>query len=322
MQQGGVEGFRSAPLSKLAWVLTLALSLAAMLADAGPLVWYTPGAGLWRVAASALVLTRPLELLTALLLLYRFRAFERQLGTAKTCVLAATAFAAHVLACVALLALPSKAEAPLAVYGPFWAIFACAVLYARDVPASVHVRLCGALRASDKWLVYALLAQLLLAGLPGSAVGAAAGVLAGLLFRSDALGLADVRPPQWLRNCCAAVFLPILEGFQQPQQPAVVEVAAAAAGAAGRRLDDGDDGGDVFAASDRPLTPAAVADAFAAAVPTMPTTTPTLPVATPAPAAVEALVAMGFDERAAREALVRCGGTNVEAAAALLLDSH
>jgi len=281
---------------------------------------------LWRIPASALFLRRPLELILVLLLVYQWRMFERQMGTAKTCVLVAFAWLAYALACIATLVLPTHVAVALSpVYGPFWAVAAFAVLYVRDVPATAHFRLFGVLRLSNKWLTYALIVQAFAAGLPGSLVGAAAGLLAGLLYRSPALGLGEYRPPRWLSSCCAAVFLPILEPQRQQQQQPQIMLGP------GRRLDgaaafaaavEGAVPEDIYAPSDHPQQ---VADAPLTPPQPPPSTVVSagaMPAATPVPAAVSALVAMGFEERAAREALSRCGGTNVEAAAALLLDSR
>jgi len=328
----GPIGFGNAPLSKLAWVVVLAASLGVMITEGAEMLWFAPERVaaaphelLWRIPASAAFLRTPLELILALLLVYQWRMFERQMGTAKTCVLVAFAWLVHVLACIATLALPPHVAAALSpVYGPYWAVTAFAVLYVRDVPATAHFRLFGALRLSNKWLTYTLVVQAVIAGIPGSLVGAVAGLLAGLLYRSQALGLGEYRPPRWLSSCCAAVFLPILEPQRQQQQQPQPQIILGP----GRRLDGAPAFGaaavegalpeDIYAPSDHPQR------VSEAPTPPPPTAVPAeaMPAATPAPAAVSALVAMGFEERAAREALSRCGGTNVEAAAALLLDSH
>lgn len=234
----GPTGFSNAPLSKLLWVIVLASSLIAVITDGAELFWFDPyrvsssPSEFWRAFSSSLFLHRPLEIFTALITLYQWRIFERQMGTAKLSVLALVSFLCYSLALVASVA---AAIAPARwwlswltreSYGPHWIIFSCLVLYTRDIPPSYGFRIFG-IPLTNKIFVYVLAVQCFLAGFPGSIAGTLSGLAAGLLYRMPALAISEIRIPRRVSDVFAAVFLPILE-------PRPAPVAAGAGRALGR----------------------------------------------------------------------------------------
>ena len=229
---------------------------------------------------ATLVCARAVSLLLALALLYRVRAVERFLGSAKLAVALALALAAHAvlaLAAAALLAHRAADDAApraLTSSGPACVTTALLVLHARLVPALHHARVCG-VRVSEKALDAALWLNLVAAEWPRAALGVAAGLLAGWLFAADVGRVAQCRLPRALTAACAALFLPFLDPHtpapfmtrdgllnvdrvvpvnqnqqqqqqqqRRPQQQQAVDIEAFRAAAAAA--------GDIFAASDLP----------------------------------------------------------------------
>lgn len=170
---------------------------------------------------AALVCARAVSLLLALALLYRLRAVERFLGSAKLAVAAALALAVHALLCIAAALLlqhrrgASAATTTLVSSGPACLATALLVLHRRLVPALHHARVCG-LRVSERALDAALWLNLVAAEWPRAAPGVAAGLLAGWLFAADVGRVAQLRLPRALTAACAALFLPFLD----PHTPA------------------------------------------------------------------------------------------------------
>ncbi|KAJ9531673.1 hypothetical protein QJQ45_021814 [Haematococcus lacustris] len=93
--------------------------------------------------------------------------------------------------------------------GPYGLLFASFVHFFLDVPASSRFSLLG-LRLSDKVFVYLTGAQLLLTGGRGAAMAAAAGLVAGCLYRSPATGLRQFRIPGLVTRLAARFLRPLL----------------------------------------------------------------------------------------------------------------
>ena len=199
--------FSHTPLCKALWYSGLFLSLVVMLVDGRDLFWFSPieiiqhpRQWVMRTAFSTLFYSGSLGLCIGLFLLYKFRIFERNLGTQKFSVLVLLAFFLNVVFNISALALtlslfqanspelsalispakgtagtlPASAASSLSLLkraailptnGLEWLISALLVLYVSDVPRGYVFRVFGVCM-SDKWLVYTLYAQLLLAGLP------------------------------------------------------------------------------------------------------------------------------------------------------------
>ena len=252
--------FSHTPLCKALWYSGLFLSLVVMLVDGRDLFWFSPieiiqhpRQWVMRTAFSTLFYSGSLGLCIGLFLLYKFRIFERNLGTQKFSVLVLLAFFLNVVFNISALALtlslfqanspelsalispakgtagtlPASAASSLSLLkraailptnGLEWLISALLVLYVSDVPRGYVFRVFGVCM-SDKWLVYTLYAQLLLAGLPHNILPAAAGILAGVLYNSGGLGLNEKTAGPRLSAFCSALCLPIVDpSLTSPQQ--------------------------------------------------------------------------------------------------------
>ena len=80
--------------------------------------------------------------------------------------------------------------------GPFGLIYALLVLYHFEVPAVSSQRLFGSVVVTEKWIIYAVAVQLALLIATAGWAGVAGGLLAGLLYYSDALPLQRSGPQQ------------------------------------------------------------------------------------------------------------------------------
>ena len=86
--------------------------------------------------------------------------------------------------------------------GPLGVIFAMFVLFWFEVPTMSALAFMG-IRISDKTLQYILGLQLLVSTLPGSLVAAFSGIVAGLLYRSNALPFKTFRLPSFVTLTCS-----------------------------------------------------------------------------------------------------------------------
>lgn len=126
-------------------------------------------------------------------------------------------------------------------------------------------------------------------------------MLAGLLYRVNFLGLQRLRLPHPLVELFAGTLGRVLTGPGQPQQVFVTPTAG--------QMQQQHAGGGHQQFGSTPGRPAAVAQRTGGAA---------APTVEPSPEALQQLVAMGFDEGSAAQALQRAGN-NVEAALQFLL---
>lgn len=216
--------------------------------------------------------------------LYRFRRFERYLGSRKfVCFAAMAAGTTTALLAAGARLLPRRDEgaAFLPASGPYGLVFGLFGLFHRMVPVTrPRCFSVAGIHFSDKALMYALGLQLLVARGRRSAYPALLGLGFGVAYLGDALRL-------------HAVQLPAIGPFA-PRYDAAVADAGDDDGA-------GDDGaGGALAAADAPATE------------------PRFEALEPSEAHVASLVAMGFDRDRAFAALLACND-NVERAADQLL---
>jgi len=154
------------------------------------------------------------ETVTGMLLLYHFRLFERQMGSAKFAAFTLTTWVAWALLyLVSFVLIPQRAITS----GPYGLIFALLVQYYFQVPATYQFRLFG-IQASDKMIVYMLGIQLLCSNLPSSLLAGLAGVGAGLAYRSDAFPLKNLLLPSFILQFVSKWILPLLQ-TNQPYRP-------------------------------------------------------------------------------------------------------
>eukprot|EP01105_Mastigella_eilhardi_P006909 TRINITY_DN18411_c0_g1_i1.p1 TRINITY_DN18411_c0_g1~~TRINITY_DN18411_c0_g1_i1.p1 ORF type:complete len:284 (-),score=72.82 TRINITY_DN18411_c0_g1_i1:69-920(-) len=202
----GAQGFSNAGMSRALVCCVFFCSIAVLVYNGADALVFEKDHVLvqrqfWRLFTNQFFVLSPVEILTSLLLLYQFRMFERMMASAKFMVLVMLAYCVGVLTQLASLLLPTSGVVQ---YGPYPIIFAFGVMYVHTVPVLYRFRLCY-VSFSDKWFVYALLLQLLFVSLPGSLLGALAGVVACTLYRSRTLSLGETELPgiALLMRCCA-----------------------------------------------------------------------------------------------------------------------
>jgi hypothetical protein len=167
---------------------------------------------LWRLFTNHLFFTNPGELLFGLLLLYHFRLFERQMGVVKFGSFAFVSVVASTLAQVALYVVsPSSTLSS----GPYSFIFSCLVLFFTSIPSTYRFQLCG-VSATDKLFTYILAVQLLLSNPPNSIFSGLCGILGGLAYKSDLLGLSRWKLPRPFTAFCSRFVRPLLESPPRP----------------------------------------------------------------------------------------------------------
>lgn len=285
----GPSGFRGAPVTKgllLATVSTSVILQASKARRRPPL--------LISLFTRAFAFRNPGELLFGASLLYFYRLFERQWGSAKYGSFVATA-------CGLAYALEAAVGAALALpaaQGPFPLIFAnLAANFVVLVPPLHRFTVFG-LKLTDKAFIYLASIQLLFSAPPATVLAGGCGLLAGLLYRLNFLRVQRLRLPAAVVELFSSTFGRVLAGPGQPQQVFVTPAAAQAQQAAAAA-------GGGFAPYAGRQGQAVQRSGGGAAV-------------EPSPEAVQQLVAMGFDEQQARGAL-RQTGNSVEAALQYLL---
>mmetsp|Transcript_8456 Transcript_8456/g.14505 ORF Transcript_8456/g.14505 Transcript_8456/m.14505 type:complete len:279 (+) Transcript_8456:150-986(+) len=271
------------PLTKTLIAATLGASL---LAQASSRQGRRLGSSsLVQVASSALVLSNPQSLVLGVVLLWSCaRLAERHLGSAK---FAAFSFICTTFGYVLQRGLTEAGSRWLVQSsfptGPWAFMFASLAYWAVTVPACTKFQVCG-VRFTDKTFIYLAGLQLLRSQGWSSLLAGGAGLVAGLLYTSNALGVRNIRAPRFLCRLASKLLGPLLE---PPAIPGVGQASQQRPGAGHGNP------GQVQAPAMR-APPA------------------------PSPAALEQLMAMGFSEGQAAPALVATGN-DVQAAIALLV---
>ncbi|CAI5482127.1 unnamed protein product, partial [Closterium sp. Yama58-4] len=223
----GPSGFQGAPATKAIILVCAALSL--VLGSRSAHSSHHPFAlsreallsrgEWWRVALSQVCVASTPDLLVCALLLYSFRFFERQLGSAKFVVLCSfSSLVALALQLLVVLLLPSPAASPLddpppsfhPASGPLGLLFALFLLFFADVPPTARYLLLSRVPLSDKALVYLGGLQLLFSSGLSSILPAAAGIIAGALYRCNALGVRKAKVPDSIARFASTWVAPLL----------------------------------------------------------------------------------------------------------------
>ena len=254
--------FSRTPVCKTIWYGGLILSLVIMFVGGRELFWHSPveiiqhpRQWLMRAIFSPFFYSSTLALCIALYLLYKFRVFERNFGTRKFSVLVLFSLFLNFVLNVCTLTLtlslfqsnspelmsliapttfsameaqgkkPSlsllKRIAVLPTNGLDWLVSSLLVLYAAEVPRKYSFKVFG-VRMSDKWVVYTLYVQMLLAEFPNNIVPALAGLLAGLLYNSGGLGLNEKTVGPKVSGIAAGICLPIVDpSLAEPPPPGI-----------------------------------------------------------------------------------------------------
>ncbi|KAL3161067.1 hypothetical protein ABBQ38_009450 [Trebouxia sp. C0009 RCD-2024] len=257
----GAGGFAGAPVTK--FILASSISSSVIL-QAAHGFQRRPSPYLHFLSQS-FIFRHPGELACGTLLLYYFRLLERQRGSAKhgACVASTLAISyglQSALAAAFSVVLPS---------GPYGLIFANFVPFALDIPPAQRFTLLG-LPMTDKAFVYLAGLQLLANSSLHSALAGGCGLVAGLAYHYNFLGIKRLKVPRRVQRWCSWAFGGLLGSTQPRRQVLPPPQAPSAAGGAG------------------PLHPRQAS-------------APALPEASPD--AVQQLVAMGFDAARAAAAL-------------------
>jgi len=162
------------------------------------------------------------EMFSGLLALYCLRIFERQLGERKFASFVFSSLFISILIQIAVLVLYTSSTLVFA--GPYSVIFSLFVLY-YDLPAFWRGSLLG-FPVSDKVFTYFLGLQLMTSNGLSSAIAAISGILAGILVRSDFVGLGNISFPTSLRTFCYTYIRPLLANSQSSPHGAGVEVVS------------------------------------------------------------------------------------------------
>ncbi|GLC36343.1 hypothetical protein PLESTB_000771900 [Pleodorina starrii] len=294
-----MTGFRHAPVSKGLIFATAGASILSQAARASRRTQLVPAA-----LTHGLVFRSPAELLFGTLVLYYFRLLERESGPSKFGAFAAVS--ASLAAALQWAAQRSGLGLPPCPSGPYGLIFACFVQYYFQVPASNKMVVLG-WRLSDKVFMYLLGVQLLLSAGRASLLAGGTGLVAGLLYRFNVLGIKRLRFPAVIRRLFANTFGALLGSSDAPSAaPAPAARAAAGTGPAAAGPRRGGGGAAAAAGGGGDGGGAAAASA------------PHLPA--PSSEAVEQLVAMGFGESESVRAL-QLTNNDLQQAIGLLLNA-
>ncbi|XP_010505880.1 PREDICTED: rhomboid-like protein 18 [Camelina sativa] len=283
---GGPSGFNNAPVTK-AFVTATALFTVFFGIRSG-----SSNLGLsyqdifekfriWKLIISSFAFSSTTELFSGLYLLYFFRVFERQIGSNKYSVFILFSGAVSLILETILLSLFKDPTANLLTSGPYAVIFASFVPFFLDIPVTKRFGVFG-VPFSDKSFIYLAGVQLLLSSWKRSILTGFCGIIAGSLYRLNIFGIRKAKFPQFMASFFSRFSLPSLSSQSQPQRRTSPNL--------GRQS----------------------VRAFRAP---MPSTTE------PSEEAIATLVSMGFDQNAARQALVHARN-DVNAATNILLEAH
>ncbi|GLI63638.1 hypothetical protein VaNZ11_006667 [Volvox africanus] len=285
-----MTGFRHAQVSK---ALVFATGGASILSQAARASRRTQ---LFSTAlTNAFVFRSPAELLFGTLLIYCFRVLERELGPNKFGTFAAISIS--LAAAMQWAVQHSGLGLPPCPSGPYGLIFACFVQYYFQVPASNKLLVLG-WRLSDKLFLYLMGLQLLMSAGWASLLAGGTGLVAGLIYRLNVLGIKRLRCPIFVQRLFANT-LGALLGSDSPPGPLTSST------------------GSRVPAARRGRHATANTAAMAGSAGSVPSA-PHLPA--PSGEAVEQLVSMGFGEAESIEAL-RLTNNDLQQAIGLLLNS-
>ncbi|KAL1220135.1 Rhomboid-like protein 18 [Cardamine amara subsp. amara] len=283
---GGPSGFNNAPVTK-AFVIASALFTVFFGIRSG-----SSKLGLtyqdifekfriWKLIISTFAFSSTPELFSGLYLLYYFRVFERQIGSNKYSVFILFSGFVSVILEAILLSLFKDPTANLLTSGPYALVFASFVPFYLDIPVTKRFGVFG-VNFSDKSFIYLAGVQLLLSSWKRSIFTGICGIIAGSLYRLNIFRIRKAKLPEFMASLFSRLSLPSLSSHSQPP----------------RRIS--------------PNLGRQAVRSYRAAVPSS---------TEPSEEAIATLVSMGFDQNAARQALVHARN-DVNAATNILLEAH
>ncbi|CAN8287027.1 unnamed protein product [Cochlearia groenlandica] len=286
MNGGGPSGFNNAPVTKAlvvtSFVFTLFFGIRGGSSKLGlSYLDVFEKFRIWKLIISAFAFSSIPELLFGLYLLYYFRVFERQMGSNKYSVFILFSASVSLILQIILLSLLKDPTANLVTSGPYALIFASFVPFCLDIPVSKRFHVFG-IHISDKSFIYLAGVQLLLSSWKRTIVLGMCGVIAGSLYRLNIFGIRKAKLPEFIASLFSRFSLPSLSSHSQ---------------------------------APRRTSPNLVRQAVRSYQAPIPTSIE------PSEEAIATLVSMGFDQNAARQALVHARN-DVNAATNILLESQ
>ncbi|CAN7103101.1 unnamed protein product [Brassica rapa subsp. narinosa] len=236
---------------------------------------------IWKLIKSSFAFSSTPELLFGVYLLYYFRVFERQIGSNKHSVFILFSGFVSLILQTIVLSLFRDTSANLLTSGPYALIFASFVPFYLDIPVSKRFNVFG-LHFSDKSFIYLAGVQLLLSSWKRSMLPGLCGIIAGSLYRLNIFGIRKAKLPWFIASFFSRMSLPSSSSHSQ----------------APRRTS--------------PSLGRQAVRSFQAPIPSS---------IEPSEEAIATLVSMGFDQNAARQALVHARN-DVNAATNILLEAH
>ncbi|KAJ7102662.1 hypothetical protein C8R43DRAFT_231999 [Mycena crocata] len=172
----------------------------------------------WRLGAHHLAFSNSSELFIAEILFYNIGVqIERQFGTLKFASFAVISTLLATLLEFISLILFHRAGLNYIPSGPSSLIFSILYQYSRIVPSAYTFRIFG-LPLTNKSFTYVFALQLAIGHLPGAAVAACIGVLAGQIYRSDLANLKTYRIPPWLGSFSSQYLLPLIGSLRSARR--------------------------------------------------------------------------------------------------------
>ncbi|RKP04725.1 hypothetical protein THASP1DRAFT_3342, partial [Thamnocephalis sphaerospora] len=206
--------FYGAPVTKAAVIVVSGLSVLTSVYRLKPLLYLqlvphlTVHRQYWRLLTSGVAFSSTGETLFGALLFYHCRVVERQYGSAKyASMLVVTSVLATALE-IAALAVARPIGLHYIPSGPYGMVFATLYQLYAGLPCAYRFSLLGG-TFSDKSLLYLLGLQLMISHWPGSMAAGLCGILAGVIYRTNLLGMKRWRFPGFIRRFTARLFLPI-----------------------------------------------------------------------------------------------------------------
>lgn len=221
MLTSGPSGFHNAPITKAIFLFSTGTSILFSVMSLQKHLNFPDLSSLlesyqiWRPFTHQLFFSSPGELLYGSIMIYEFRLFERLMGSSKFAGFTLVSVVVSILAQLAAFVLfPNLHNFTT---GPYSFIFSCLVLYYFDIPVTSRIRLFGRVKASLKMFVYILAIQMMFSNFPTSFIAGFCGIMGGLLYRSESLGLKKLKFPSFINNFCAKFILPQLQSANRPR---------------------------------------------------------------------------------------------------------
>jgi len=149
------------------------------------------------------------------ILIYYFRIFERQMGSAKFGGFTFMSILSSTFILIPFFVFFSQMKGIPS--GPYSFIFSCFVQFYFDIPATYRFRICG-IPVTDKFFTYILGLQLIFSNFHGSVLVSICGILGGLLYRLDAFRVTKFQFPSIINNFATRFLLPFLQSTSRTQR--------------------------------------------------------------------------------------------------------